>query len=163
MTRSPMNYLVALVLCCLPALTGCSDPEKRKALADLETTQTALASANRELAATQATLDTTRKERDALRQELQDLRGRNETQRVKVDQLTADMQACQLQREQLKKQLAQAGETAAAESESLKAKITAMEEDLAQKNTSIQSLQEKIAELQQKPDAAVPPVETPAP
>jgi len=33
MTRLPMNCLVALSLCCLAALSGCVDQEKKKALA----------------------------------------------------------------------------------------------------------------------------------
>jgi hypothetical protein len=65
MTRRRTNCFIALVLCCLPALAGCVDQEKKKALADLQTTEAALASANRDLAAARAALDTTQKERIA--------------------------------------------------------------------------------------------------
>ena len=44
MTRLSTNCLFALALCCLPVLAGCVDQEKKKALADLKTTETALAS-----------------------------------------------------------------------------------------------------------------------
>jgi len=66
------------------------------------------------------------------------------------------------QSEQLKKQLASAG-TAARESAELKVKMAAVEKDLAQKTAQVQSLQEKVAELQKKLDAALQPPAKPAP
>jgi chromosome segregation ATPase len=183
MTRLRRNCLVVLVLCGLPALGGCIDQEKKKALADLQTAEAALAGANRDLAAARGALATAQKERDSLQKELQDLKGRNEVQRKQIDKLTADIQASELQREQLrkqvdqlasemkavraqneqlKKQLARAGE-AARQSEDLKTKAAALEEDLAQRMVQIQSLQKEIAELQAKLDAALKPPATPAP
>ncbi len=178
MTRRRTDCLVALVLCCLPALTGCVDQEKKKALADLQTTEAALAGANRDLAATRATLDTTQKERDSLQKEVQDLKGENETQRKRIDKLTADLQASQglteqlkkgveqarmaaqasaAQTEQLKKQVASAGEAAAKENENLKARLAAREKDLADRMAQIQVLQQQIADLQKKVEAASKP------
>ncbi len=183
MTRLPMDCLITLVLCCLPALVGCHDAEKQKALADLQSTETALASAHQELATTRATLDKTQKERDRLQKELQNVTAQCETQRKQVDKLTADMQAseaqreqlkkrvdeltaqvqaCEAQREQLKKQLATAGEAATKENESLKTKMAALEKDLVQKEVQIRSLQEKTAELQKKLEAALKPPAKPA-
>ena len=97
MTTFPMNRLVALVSCCLLVLAGCDTAEKESALADLQEAQTALAEARQELADTEATLDTTQKERDELKQQVQSLRDQNVTQRGRVDQLTADVEASALQ------------------------------------------------------------------
>ena len=72
------------------------------------------------------------------------------------------MRASGTQSEQLKKQLASA-ETAARESAELKVKMAAVEKDLAQKTAQVQSLQEKVAELQKKLDAALQPPAKPAP
>jgi TolA-binding protein len=113
MTRLPTNCLILLVLCCLPALTGCVDQEKKQALADLQTTE--------------------------------------------------ELQASELQREQLKKQSASAREAAAKESNDLKARIAALEKELADKTAQIESLQQQMAQLQKKLDAALQPPATPAP
>jgi chromosome segregation ATPase len=170
MTRLLMNCPIALTLCCLPVLAGCHDREKQKALADLQTAETALADANRELAANRATLDTTQKERDSLQKDLQNLKGQNDTLRQQVDRLTAGLQAFEAQREQLKTrvdeltaQIATTREAAAKEDDSLKTKIAALEKDLAQKVAQIQSLQEKVAEVQKTLDVVLKPPAKPAP
>jgi len=80
-----------------------------------------------------------------------------------MDQLAAAVQASEAQGEQLRKQLASVREAATKESDGLKAKIAALEKDLAQKLAQIQSLQEKKAELQKKPETAIKPPEKPAP
>jgi chromosome segregation ATPase len=170
MTRLLMNCLIALVLCCLPVLAGCHDGEKQKALADLQITETALGDAKRELATNQATLDTIQKERDSLQKDLENLKGQNDALRQQIDRLTAGLQAFEAQREQLKTradeltaQIASAREAAAKENDSLKTKIAALEEDLAQKVAQIQSLQEKVAEVQKTLDAVLKPPAKPAP
>jgi chromosome segregation ATPase len=163
MTRFATNGLIVLVLCCLPALTGCVDQEKKKALADLETSEAALAGANLDLAAARAALDTAQKERDSLQKELQDLKGQNQRLRAQMDKLAANLEASELQREQLTKQSASAREAAAKESAGLKTRMAALEKDLADRVAQIESLQEQIAQLHKKLDAALQPPAPPKP
>jgi chromosome segregation ATPase len=156
MTRLPRNGFVVLVLCCLPVLAGCHEAERKKALADLQTTETALAQANQELATTRTTLETTRKERDSLQKEVQGLKIQNSTQQKRLDERAAEMQASGLQTEQLKKQVAElttqvqtleaqnnelkkqlaAASDAAKENESLKTKMAALQKDGRDRRTA---------------------------
>ncbi len=177
MIRLPLTYLVALVLCGLLALGGCVDQEKKKALADLQTTETALAT-------TRATLETTQKERDALQKELQEIKTMNTAQQKQISELSAKVQASEMQREQLKRQITELGakaqasearseqlgkqlatvrEAAGKENEALKARIAALEKEVADRDAQIKSLQDKMAEMGKKLEAtaAKPPEKPP--
>ncbi|MBN2138866.1 MAG: OmpA family protein [Sedimentisphaerales bacterium] len=76
--------------------------------------------------------------------QLKDLRIKNETQRQRIEQLQAELQAGALQLDQLKTQLAEATEKGGIEIDTLKQQIVALEEDLAKKNELLSSMQEKL-------------------
>lgn len=76
--------------------------------------------------------------------ELKDLRIQNNTQREQIDRLGADLQACALQLDGLKRKLADAEETGGIEVDALKQQILALEEDLARKKELIASMQQKL-------------------
>jgi chemotaxis protein MotB len=76
--------------------------------------------------------------------ELQDLRIQNDTQRKRIADLESQLQTATLQLEQLQRQLSTAREKGGVEAETLQAKVTALEEDLAKKNELIASLQQRL-------------------
>jgi len=73
-----------------------------------------------------------------------DLRIRNDIQRKKIAELESEIQAANLQLEQLKRQLADAKEKGGIEVETLQQKIAALEEDLAKKKELIASMQQRL-------------------
>lgn len=85
-----------------------------------------------------------------------DLRIQNDRQRARIAQLESDLKTANLQLDQLRRQLAAAGETEGIEVSSLKRRIAALEEDLAKKMELIASMQEKLL----SGGAALPPVLT---
>jgi chemotaxis protein MotB len=76
--------------------------------------------------------------------ELQDLRIQNDTQQKRIDELQAELAADKLLLAQLKNQLATIQATGGVEAESLQEKIAALEEALAKKNELIASLQQVV-------------------
>ena len=75
---------------------------------------------------------------------LKDLRIQNETQRKRISQLEAELQAGALQLDQLKRQLGDAEAKGGVEVDTLKQQITALEQDLAKKNELLASMQQKL-------------------
>ena len=73
-----------------------------------------------------------------------DLRIQNETQRQRIARLESELQAANLQLDQLKRQLETTGEKGGIEADALREKIAALEEDLAKKKELIISMQEKL-------------------
>ena len=76
--------------------------------------------------------------------ELQDLRIQNRKQQERIDQLQAEISANELQLEQLKNQLATAGQKGGIEVETLQQQIAALEQDLAKKKELIASMQQRL-------------------
>lgn len=76
--------------------------------------------------------------------ELKDCRIANETQRKRIAQLEAELQANVLELEQLKRQLTTAQQKGGVEAQALQQKIAALEEDITKKNELIASLQQKL-------------------
>jgi len=76
--------------------------------------------------------------------ELQDLRIQNATQQRRIDQLQSELQAARLQLEQLRRQLDDAQDKGGVEVETLKQKIAALEEDIANKEDLIASMQQRL-------------------
>jgi len=76
--------------------------------------------------------------------QLKDLRIQNETQRKRIAELEAELQAGALQLDQLKRQLSDAQEKASIEADALKQQITALEADLAKRNELIESMKQKL-------------------
>jgi chemotaxis protein MotB len=73
-----------------------------------------------------------------------DLRIQNATQRKRIESLESNVQAAKLQIGQLERQLQAAQSLGAAETESLKQKIAALEDDLAKKRALITSMQQQL-------------------
>ena len=76
--------------------------------------------------------------------ELQDLKLQNRTQQGRITELESQLQAAQLQLDQLKRRLAAAEETGDVTVDSLRQKIAALEEDIARKAELIKSMQERL-------------------
>ncbi len=73
-----------------------------------------------------------------------DLKLQNRTQQATIDRLTAELQAANVQLDQLKKRLAALEGTGGVEVDALRQKIAALEEDLAKKQELIKSMQDKL-------------------
>ena len=73
-----------------------------------------------------------------------DLRIQNDIQRKKIAELESEIQAANLQLEQLKRQIADSKEKGGIEVETLQQKIAALEEDLAKKKELIASMQQRL-------------------
>jgi chemotaxis protein MotB len=73
-----------------------------------------------------------------------DLRVQNATQRKRIESLESEFQAAKLQIGQLERQLQAAQNLSAAETESLKQKIAALEDDLAKRKALIASMQQQL-------------------
>jgi len=76
--------------------------------------------------------------------ELEQCRLQNRTQQDRIEQLTSELSAAQLQLDRLKRQLAAATESGDVTVESLRQKIAALEEDIAKKEELIKSMQEQL-------------------
>jgi chemotaxis protein MotB len=76
--------------------------------------------------------------------ELRDLRIQNDTQRKRIAELESQVNTANLQLDQMRRQLAAAGEKGGIEQDALEQKIAALEEDLAKKKELIASMQEKL-------------------
>jgi len=77
-------------------------------------------------------------------QQLKDLRLKNQTQQEHINKLEAEAQRDALLLDQLKQQLADARTSGGIETDALNAKIAALEEDLANKNELLASMQQKL-------------------
>ena len=77
-------------------------------------------------------------------QELQDLRVQNQTQQKQIDALRAEVAAKSLELDQLNRQLADAREKGGIEVETLTQKIAALEQDVANKQDLIASMQKRL-------------------
>jgi chemotaxis protein MotB len=73
-----------------------------------------------------------------------DLKLQNRTQQATIDSLTSELNAANMQLDQLKKRLAAIEGTGGVEAEALRQKIAALEEDLAKKKELIASMQDKL-------------------
>jgi chemotaxis protein MotB len=76
--------------------------------------------------------------------ELQSMRIQNETQRKRIAELTSELQAKELQMDQLKRQLKQYQMQEDVEVDALKQKIAAMQEDIDKKKALIKSMQQRL-------------------
>ena len=76
--------------------------------------------------------------------ELRDLRIQNDTQRSRIAELETEVRTAELQLEQLKRQLSTAKQQGTIEVETLRQRITALEEDLAKKKELIASMQQRL-------------------
>ncbi len=76
--------------------------------------------------------------------EMDSLKLQNRTQQNRIAQLESQLQANQLEMDQLKRRLAAAEATGGVEAETLRQKIAALEEDLAKKQELIKSMQDKL-------------------
>jgi chemotaxis protein MotB len=73
-----------------------------------------------------------------------DLKLQNRTQQATIDRLTSELNAANMQLDQLKKRLAAIEGTGGVEADALRQKIAALEEDLAKKKELIASMQDKL-------------------
>jgi chemotaxis protein MotB len=76
--------------------------------------------------------------------QLKDLKIQNDTQRKRIAEIESQVQAANLELEQLKRQLADAKQKGGVEVDALQQKITALEEDLAKKKELIASMQQRL-------------------
>jgi len=76
--------------------------------------------------------------------EVYDLRVKNETQRQRIQELEAQLSAAKLELEQARQQLGSYGQKDSVEQQALKAKVAALEEDLAKRKALIATLQERL-------------------
>jgi chemotaxis protein MotB len=76
--------------------------------------------------------------------ELDDLKLQNRTQQERINKLTSELEAANMQLDQLKKRLAAIDEKGGVEVDALRQKIAALEEDLAKKQELIKSMQDKL-------------------
>lgn len=76
--------------------------------------------------------------------QMKDLELRNRTQQERITALESQLQAAQLQLDQLKRRLAAAEQTGGVEVDALRQKIAALEEDLTRKEELIKSMQERL-------------------
>lgn len=76
--------------------------------------------------------------------QLKDLKIQNDTQRKRIAEIESQIQAANLELEQLKRQLADAKQKGGVEVDALQQKITALEEDLAKKKELIASMQQRL-------------------
>ncbi|MEA3225251.1 MAG: OmpA family protein [Planctomycetota bacterium] len=74
----------------------------------------------------------------------QDLRIQNQTQQKLINQLQAELETTRLERDRLKNQLDSALQTGDINVQALRQTIAALEEDIAQKNEMIASMQQKL-------------------
>ncbi len=73
-----------------------------------------------------------------------DLQLQNDTQRKRIAELEAELQANRLELDQLRRQLSAAEQTGGVEVDALRQKLAALEEDLAKKEELIKSMQEQL-------------------
>ena len=76
--------------------------------------------------------------------EMKDLRIQNDRQQKRIAQLESEVRTAELQLDQLKRQLAEAGQKGGIEVQSLQDQIAALEADIAKKNELIKSMQERL-------------------
>jgi chemotaxis protein MotB len=77
----------------------------------------------------------------------QDVQLRNRTQQQRISELESQLQAAQLQLDQLKRQLQAADQTVGVEVDALRQKMAAIEEELTKKEELIKSMQSKLMGL----------------
>ena len=76
--------------------------------------------------------------------ELKDLRIQNNAQKKQISEIESQLQVANLQLEQLKRKLDTAGNLSGIETDALKQKIAALEEDIAKKNALVTAMQERL-------------------
>ncbi len=76
--------------------------------------------------------------------QMKDVENRNRIQQARITELESQLQAAQLQLDQLKRQLDAANATGGVEVETLRQKIAALEEDIAKKEALIKSMQDRL-------------------
>jgi len=77
-------------------------------------------------------------------EELKDCRVQNATQRKEINKLRSEMQAAQLEKDQLDRKLASALGVSGAEVDALRQKVEALEADIADKKALIMSMQQQL-------------------